>query len=59
MPKGQWFARRGTVGVVFHEPVPVTGFTTETMGDLMERVRAAILKIEGAAREPLGSGTTA
>ena len=31
MPKGQWFARRGTVRVAFHEPVPVTGYTMETM----------------------------
>jgi 1-acyl-sn-glycerol-3-phosphate acyltransferase len=42
MPKGQWFARRGTVRVSFHEPVPVTGHTPETMGGLMEKVRAAI-----------------
>jgi 1-acyl-sn-glycerol-3-phosphate acyltransferase len=48
MPKGQWFARRGAVRVVFHEPVPVTGFTIETMGGLMERVMAAIRKVEAA-----------
>ena len=42
MPKGQWFARRGTVRVVFHEPIPVAGYTTETMGVLMEKVRAAV-----------------
>ncbi len=52
MPKGQWFARRGTVGVVFHEPVPVTGFTIETMGGLMERVRAAILGAEAGRMDP-------
>ncbi len=46
MPKGQWFARRGTVGAVFHEPVPVAGYTRETMGELMERVKTAILTIE-------------
>jgi 1-acyl-sn-glycerol-3-phosphate acyltransferase len=58
MPKGQWFARRGAVRVVVHEPVPVTGFTIETMGGLMERVRAAILKVEGTDPGAGGSGTT-
>ncbi|MGZ5439885.1 MAG: lysophospholipid acyltransferase family protein, partial [Candidatus Aminicenantales bacterium] len=43
MPKGQWFARRGTVRAVFHEPIPMTGFTLETMACLMEKVRGAIL----------------
>jgi 1-acyl-sn-glycerol-3-phosphate acyltransferase len=43
MPKKQWFARPGTVRVVFHEPVPVAGHTPETMDALMEKVRAAIL----------------
>ncbi len=44
MPKGQWFARRGRVGVVFHEPIPVRGYTTETMNELMEKVKAVILR---------------
>lgn len=48
MPKKQWFARRGTVRVVFHDPVPVAGLTPETMDGLMERVRAAILSGVGA-----------
>ena len=48
MPKGQWFARRGTVRVVFHEPLPVTGYTQDTMGDLMEKVRSVILSGEGS-----------
>jgi 1-acyl-sn-glycerol-3-phosphate acyltransferase len=58
MPKKQWFSRRGTVRVVFHRPVAVTGYTTETMGELMEKVRAAILAVEddrsgaAACREP-------
>jgi hypothetical protein len=43
MPKGQWFARRGAVGVTFHDPVPVAGIATETMTGLMDRVREAIL----------------
>ena len=47
MPKGQKFARRGTVGVAFHDPIPVTGYTIETMAGLMEKVREAILSVEG------------
>ena len=47
MPKGQWFARRGTVRVVFHEPIPVTGHSVATIGDLVEKVKAAILTAEG------------
>lgn len=43
MPKRQWFARRGTVRVVFHDAIPVAGYSVETMGELMEKVRAAIL----------------
>jgi 1-acyl-sn-glycerol-3-phosphate acyltransferase len=54
MPKKQWFSRRGTVKVVFHEPVAVTGYTPETMSGLMEKVRAAILSVDAA-----GSGGTA
>lgn len=42
MPRGQWYARRGHVKVEFHEPVPVVGFTPETMGSLIEKVRRAI-----------------
>jgi 1-acyl-sn-glycerol-3-phosphate acyltransferase len=43
MPKRQWFARRGRVRVIFHEPIPVTGTTPEAMAELMEKVRGAIL----------------
>ncbi|HYA49409.1 MAG TPA: lysophospholipid acyltransferase family protein, partial [Burkholderiales bacterium] len=42
MPRGQWYARKGPIRVVFHEPVPVLGYSKETMGELMEKVRAAI-----------------
>jgi 1-acyl-sn-glycerol-3-phosphate acyltransferase len=42
MPKGQWYARKGAVQIDFHDPIPVTGFTAETIGELMERVRGAI-----------------
>jgi len=43
MPKGQWHARKGDVQIDFHDPIPVTGFTADTMGELMERVRRAIV----------------
>ncbi len=52
MPKGQWFARRGTVKAVFHEPVPVAGYSVETIGDLMEIVRAAILTADAEGTHP-------
>jgi 1-acyl-sn-glycerol-3-phosphate acyltransferase len=42
MPRGSKRIRKGTVRIVFHEPVPVTGYSVETMSALMERVRAAI-----------------
>lgn len=48
MPKKQWFARRGKVRVIFHEPIAVAGYTSETMSGLMEEVRGAILSVEGA-----------
>ena len=49
MPKGQRSARRGKVGIVFHLPIPVAGHTPETMGRLMDEVRAAILSEMGGA----------
>jgi len=50
MPKGQWFARPGRVKVVFHESIPVAGYTLETMGGLMEKVRATIQGMKIPAR---------
>lgn len=44
MPKRQWYARRGTVQVAFHEPIPIGDTTTGTMGLLMAKVRAAIVE---------------
>jgi 1-acyl-sn-glycerol-3-phosphate acyltransferase len=43
MPPRQWYARKGTVRVVFHDPIPVSGCTVETMGLLMDNVREAII----------------
>ncbi len=42
MPRGRRAIRKGTVRVVFHEPIPVAAETRDTMPGLMERVRAAI-----------------
>lgn len=42
MPRGQKYVRKGAVKIVFHEPIPVAGYTAETMPELMERVRRAI-----------------
>jgi 1-acyl-sn-glycerol-3-phosphate acyltransferase len=52
MPKGQWFARRGTVRAVFHEPVPVAGCSAEKIGDLMEKVKTAILMAGAEGIDP-------
>ena len=45
MPRGQKFVRKGPVQFAFHEPIPMTGYTTKTMPDLMERVRRAISSV--------------
>ncbi len=42
MPRGSKRIRKGRVRIVIHEPVPVSGYSPETMPELMERVRAAI-----------------
>jgi len=44
MPKGQKFARKGSVRVAFHDMIPTAGYTPETMALLMGKVRDAILK---------------
>jgi 1-acyl-sn-glycerol-3-phosphate acyltransferase len=46
MPKGQWHARKGTVMVAFHDPIPVSGYTVGDMAGLMGRVREAIRSVE-------------
>ena len=42
MLRGSRRVRKGQVRFVFHEPVPVSGYSAETMPELMERVRASI-----------------
>ena len=42
MPRGQWYARKGAVRIVFHAPVPVDNYRQESMEELMDKVRNAI-----------------
>jgi 1-acyl-sn-glycerol-3-phosphate acyltransferase len=42
MPKGRFGAKRGTVSVEFHPPVPVDGYSVGDMEGLIEKVREAI-----------------
>lgn len=42
MPRGSRRIGKGRVRIVFHEPIPVSGYSLETMPELMERARAAI-----------------
>ena len=42
MPRGARSIRKGRVRIAFHEPLAVSGYTAETMPELMERVRAAV-----------------
>ncbi len=63
MPKGQWFARRGRVRILFHDPVPVAGRSAVDMPLIMEKVRTAILSGCGPSGEEgpatRGGGDTA
>lgn len=43
MPRGTWRIRKGPVEITFHEPVVVTGYTQDSMPELMEKVNAAVL----------------
>jgi 1-acyl-sn-glycerol-3-phosphate acyltransferase len=42
MPKGQFGAKRGTVSVEFHPPVPVDGYSEGNVAELVEKVRATV-----------------
>ena len=42
MPKEQFGAKRGTVSVVFHPPVPVDGYSEGNVAELVEKVRATV-----------------
>jgi len=45
MPRGKRLVRKGPVQIAFHEPVPVTGCTRETMAELIEKVKGAISSV--------------
>jgi len=51
MPKGSFFAKKGKIKVVFHQPVSVEGFEPNNISLLRDRVRAVILA--GLRRESL------
>lgn len=42
MPKASFFAKKGTVKVVFHPPVPVQGFDRGSLPGFLDRVRSLI-----------------
>jgi 1-acyl-sn-glycerol-3-phosphate acyltransferase len=42
MPRGEMFAKRGRVRVLFHPPVGIEGYNQSNMPVLMERVKTAI-----------------
>ncbi len=42
LPKGSLFAKKGTVGVMFHQPVSVQGFDQDNLSQLMGKVRSVI-----------------
>ena len=42
MPRGKWLVRKGRVKITLHEPIPVTGYTQDTMAELVDRVKAAV-----------------
>ncbi len=43
MPRGKMFVRKGQVQITFHDPIPMTGHTQETMRELMDTVKATVL----------------
>jgi len=52
MPKGSFIARKGTIRVVFHPPIPVDGYNRGNLESLMAAVKAAIesgLEAHGSA----------
>jgi hypothetical protein len=42
MPKGRFGAKKGTVQVEFHDPVPVEGYAVGNMDELVNKIRDAI-----------------
>jgi 1-acyl-sn-glycerol-3-phosphate acyltransferase len=46
MPRGRWQIRKGSVNIAFHEPIPVTGYTRDTLTELIERVQQAVSSVQ-------------
>lgn len=42
MPRGTRRIRKGAVQIVFHEPVPVTGYAQDALAELMEKVKSLV-----------------
>ncbi len=42
MPRGIRRIRKGAVQIVFHEPVPVTGYAQDALAELMEKVKSLV-----------------
>ena len=42
MPRGKWRVRKGPVKITLHEPIAVTGYTQDTMAELMDIVKVAV-----------------
>ncbi len=52
MPKGSLMTKKGTVRVIFHKAVPVSGLVEKDMPDLIEHVRTQIQSDFRAASSP-------
>jgi 1-acyl-sn-glycerol-3-phosphate acyltransferase len=50
MPRGKWLIRKGPVRIVFHAPIPVSGYTPEAIPEIMERVRIAVERVAPGGR---------
>jgi 1-acyl-sn-glycerol-3-phosphate acyltransferase len=52
MPRGRPFVRKGPVDIIFHPPIPLDGFSVESLPGLIEAVRAAIASDLEAKEQP-------
>ena len=57
MPKGAFVAKRGTIRVIIQEPIPVDGYSIDTMPQLIEAVRGSVSSgIQDSVNPHLESG---
>ena len=52
MPRGQVFVRKGPVDIIFHPPIPLEGFSIESLPALSDAVRTAIASDLEAKEQP-------